>query len=100
MTPGALVVSQHDAPILKFTGEKIGDVKRVFIEGHSPFNTDYDDAKKILTVRVPEDVTKTAAKRKELQFRDGEGKLLATLAMEVRELPKPAKQTAAATQPQ
>jgi hypothetical protein len=100
VTPAALVMSQNDAPMLVFTGEKIADVSKVFIEGRAPFTTDPDSTKNTLTVHVPQEVTKVPAKNLVLQFRDGSGKLIATIPIEVRALPKPQEKAAPATQPQ
>jgi hypothetical protein len=78
-----LVVNQNDAPTLTFTGERIGDVKSVQVEGRQPFRMESDEAKKTLTVWIPQDATKLVADLA-LRFSDGEGKTIATQTLLVK----------------
>jgi hypothetical protein len=87
-----LVLGQNDAPKLEFTGEKIGDVATVIIEGKTPLRKEYDSEKKILSVYLTQEITKLPAKLT-VQFRDIAGKLIATLPLEIKALRKPGTST-------
>jgi hypothetical protein len=83
----ALVVNQNDAPKLTFTGERIGDVATVRVEGREPFKIETDDSKKTLAVWIPQDATKLVAKLA-LRFSDAAGKSIGTQTLEVKVRPK------------
>jgi len=84
---GPLVINQGDAPKLDFTGERIADVAAVRIEGREPFKSEHDATKKVLSVFIPQEVTKLPGKLA-LQFRDAAAKSIATMTLEVKALPK------------
>jgi hypothetical protein len=83
-----LAITQNDAPKLDFTGERVGDVASVRVEGREPFKTEYDAQKKVLSVYVPQEATKLPARFLTVQFRDAAGKSIATQTLEIKALAK------------